>query len=296
MVVFGVDVAHVFEAEGGVPRVVRDCCTWVEEHGLQVVGCWRLAGDELLVKQYQDQYDAGDAVVLPPELDVGTVTGLIVRWLKSLPDGLFNTDEVTAMLAAKRDVAAVKGVVEGMAPPYKTTLQYLTRHWRRVALEAETNKMHAENMAKVVFMVLSNFAGRNPLEAMQFFDPIACMISSTEDIFADVEEPALDPKASLDNSFEALPPLEPDAKARVDEVFQRIDSDSSNALDPKEVLKAAGGSEQLSGWVKEVMDKNRNGFVEYGEWESFFMRLQAAGGIANVHELCDLFEQCLDDP
>jgi len=67
-----------------------------------------------------------------------------------------------------------------MATPHRATLEHLVRHWRRIAAEESSNKMHAKNIAIVVFMVLTNLDGKNlsPMDLMQMMNPILCIIQS----------------------------------------------------------------------------------------------------------------------
>merc|ERR1712072_1391085 len=163
--VFGISLKDA-SAQGteGVPQVVRMCCDWLDAHALQKVGIWREMGERGVIERIKAGLEDGN-YDLDAQLEVErsehhhirkglVVAGLLVQYIRDLPEGLINKQQVDDIIAAEKDVYKINAVIDKMAPEKKATLRYLVRHWRRVAQEHSCNKMTAENVAICIFMLL----------------------------------------------------------------------------------------------------------------------------------------------
>lgn len=132
--------------------------------------------------------------------EVGIVTGIIIRWLVSLPEGLFATEtQLRGLLAAQTDAHAIDAVLATMAPPYRATLEYLVQHWRRVCSKATHNKMHVVNVATCVFFSLTNLNSKpsmGPMDWVRGLAPVTTIIESSDLIFAD-DASTVEPTAAV---------------------------------------------------------------------------------------------------
>lgn len=113
-------------------------------------------------------------------------TGVIIRWLNLLPEGIIHTEEqVRALIAAQNDPHACLAVIDTMLPAHKATLEVLVRHWRLVVSE-KSNKMNVGNMARVVYMALTNCEGKaiDPMKDLrQMKMSIICILERFDVIF-----------------------------------------------------------------------------------------------------------------
>jgi len=181
-----------------VPPFVRGCCEWIEAYALGVEGCWRVAGDETQISFIQAELNRGVnwMTLLPdpqfPEEGVGIVTGLLLRFLKLLPAGLFHEEhQLDNLMAAGNDTGLIQEVIDSMEHAHQATLARLVYNWRLVAREENDNKMHAANIATCVFSTLTG-AGTlpdlTPQHLICLLQPVLCIIESADVIFREASE------------------------------------------------------------------------------------------------------------
>lgn len=135
------DLCMSKEAQNGIPPIVRHVCQWVEENALQVVGVWGLAGDPELTSTLQERFDKG-IFQLESNLEVGSVTALVVSWLNKLPEGLLTAADCDALIAAGSTRKTAGGgqeaakqlnrMLDVMGEHRRNTLRFLIHHFRRV--------------------------------------------------------------------------------------------------------------------------------------------------------------------
>jgi len=288
MGVYGVPLPD--DGSSFVPPLVLTCIAWIEEHAITAEGVWRVAGDSGLTSEYQAKFDADPNTTLPSDLDFGTVTALVVRWLKELQKvgGLISEAEARALINDAEDNAALNKVLESLGASRRATLEALVHHWRKVGSEENlpTTKMHPANMATCVMMVLSALP---PMDAAtKFKGPLEAIISNAEEIFpaSGKEEKHLE---SLDNGYDVLPALSATLQKAVDKLFVVIDANKSLVLEYNEMLRAVGNCADLANHFREILDTNKNGEVDKDEWQKFFQRLQLSESEDIAWELIELF-------
>lgn len=89
--VFGqrLDETVAYEQKFGphlVPILVEKCSEFILEHGVSEEGIFRLPGQDNLVKQLRDAFDAGERPSFDRETDVHTVASLLKLYLRDLPE------------------------------------------------------------------------------------------------------------------------------------------------------------------------------------------------------------------
>uniref|UniRef100_A0A8D2LI00 Rho GTPase activating protein 25 n=1 Tax=Varanus komodoensis TaxID=61221 RepID=A0A8D2LI00_VARKO len=90
-VVFGQQLVEtmVYEQKFGqhqVPILVEKCVEFIRKRGLNEEGIFRLPGQDNLVKQLRDAFDAGERPSFDQETDVHTVASLLKLYLRELPE------------------------------------------------------------------------------------------------------------------------------------------------------------------------------------------------------------------
>lgn len=186
---FGVPLQYLHNKHGWlVPPFVKTLCEWIEANALHAKGAWRVhLFDEAAIDTYQAKLDAGNGLELPP-CDIGARVGLLYRWLKLLPDGLFHTEQqVRHLMAAESDVDVCWAVVNSMAAANKATLQCLVQHWRTMTDAAGDNAMHPSAIATVIYGVLTNYKaiGISEEEQLYMLNPVLTIIERNDVVFAD---------------------------------------------------------------------------------------------------------------
>lgn len=83
-----------------VPRVVERCCSYIEAHGLQTVGIFRVGSSKKRVRQLREDFDLGVDVQLDEEQSVHDVSALLKEFLRDMPDPLLSRELYPAFLHA----------------------------------------------------------------------------------------------------------------------------------------------------------------------------------------------------
>uniref|UniRef100_A0A915JPW8 Rho-GAP domain-containing protein n=1 Tax=Romanomermis culicivorax TaxID=13658 RepID=A0A915JPW8_ROMCU len=141
-----------------IPHVLIHCINEIERRGLDSIGLYRIPGTETKVNELLNNFLWGKGV---PNLrlidDVNTIAGCIKRFLQQLKEPIIPTtswlDFVRAASAkdehGRYDNQALHRAIAELPMPNKDTLSFLILHFQRVASMKESNKMSAENLAKV---------------------------------------------------------------------------------------------------------------------------------------------------
>lgn len=83
-----------------VPRVVERCCSYIETHGLQTVGIFRVGSSKKRVRQLREDFDQGVDVQLDEEQSVHDVAALLKEFLRDIPDPILPRELYAAFLHA----------------------------------------------------------------------------------------------------------------------------------------------------------------------------------------------------
>lgn len=135
-----------------LPAPLRLALPWLNEHGLDEEGLYRVPGSTALLADLRTSFDAGVHVALPPPPDLlpETVGSLIKDYVRELPDPLLPTDVQNAAsqgrIAAAAAADAAREAVRRCGPVQRALLCCYFGHMRRVVARAEVNRMHAENL------------------------------------------------------------------------------------------------------------------------------------------------------
>jgi len=141
-----------------VPYLVKLCCDIVSEKGLDVVGIYRVPGNNAAVTYLTEQINKGvDSFALEDQRwqDVNVVSSLLKSFFRKLPNPLFTADMYSLFIeASKVDQSArrmdqLRKLVRALPDFHFETLKYVTNHLCQVAEHSSTNKMEVRNLAIV---------------------------------------------------------------------------------------------------------------------------------------------------
>ena len=153
-------------SEGLVPNIVKSCCKHISEHGLDVVGIFRIDSSKKRIKEIKEMYDTGKEVLLDESFNPNDAACVLKEYLRSLPEPLLTRDLYSGFLAttklkdSSQRLEAVRHLICLLPVPNRDTLQVLLKlldnvrnHSSPVLDENETqtggNKMDAFNLAMV---------------------------------------------------------------------------------------------------------------------------------------------------
>lgn len=171
---FGVQVCVLTSKANPVPKVVELLLMHVELNGLYTEGIYRKSGSACRARELHQILETDPESVCLDNYPIHTITGLVKRWLRELPDplmtyALYNDFLHAAELPERTErIRAVYQKVEELPPSNYKTLERLIFHLVRVAKEEEHNKMTASSLA-IVFApcILRSPDSNDPFLAMK---------------------------------------------------------------------------------------------------------------------------------
>jgi len=141
-----------------VPYLVKVCCDIVNERGLEIVGIYRVPGNNAAVTYLTEQVNKGvQAFALDDHRwqDVNVVSSLLKSFFRKLPDPLFTMDMYSMFIEASkidqphRRLEELRRLVHDLPDMHQETLRYVTQHLCNVAEHSSINKMEVRNLAIV---------------------------------------------------------------------------------------------------------------------------------------------------
>ncbi|XP_070700770.1 unconventional myosin-IXb [Pempheris klunzingeri] len=152
---FGVHVCVLTSKANPVPKVVELLLMHVELNGLYAEGIYRKSGSACRARELHQILETDPEATCLDNYPMHTITGLVKRWLRELPDplmtfSLYNDFLHAVELPEKADrIRAVYQKLDELPPANYNTLERLIFHLVRVAKEEEHNKMSANSLAIV---------------------------------------------------------------------------------------------------------------------------------------------------
>ncbi|GAB1609267.1 rho GTPase-activating protein 24-like [Argonauta hians] len=158
-----------------VPYITEACVNFLEKHGLETEGVYRLAGRIVLIKELQESFDTGVAINLEDsEADVHTVASLLKLYLRELPDSIIPSEYFQKFMGiAYEAVDKHKNQDEEFIPRLTDAvnilevdnyniLKYLCRHLYKVSQHSDVNKMTLANLSMVFGPNIIRHEDENP--------------------------------------------------------------------------------------------------------------------------------------
>uniref|UniRef100_G3URM3 Rho GTPase activating protein 25 n=1 Tax=Meleagris gallopavo TaxID=9103 RepID=G3URM3_MELGA len=178
-----------------VPILVQKCAEFIREHGVNEEGIFRLPGQDNLVKQLRDAFDAGERPSFGRDTDVHTVASLLKLYLRELPEPVVPWMQYEDFLLCGQtlDVDQKKGHQDllkqlSLLPRDNyNLLSYICRFLYEIQLNSGVNKMSVDNLATVIGVNLIRPKMEDPATIMRGTLPIqkvmTVMISNHADLF-----------------------------------------------------------------------------------------------------------------
>ncbi|NWR92337.1 RHG25 protein, partial [Furnarius figulus] len=220
--VFGQHLAETmaYEQKFGQPQVpilVQKCAEFILEHGLSEEGIFRLPGQDNLVKQLRDAFDAGERPSFDRDTDVHTVASLFKLYLRELPEPVVPWAQYEDFLLCGQalDADETKGHQEllkqlSLLPRDNyNLLSYICRFLHEIQLNSSVNKMGVDNLATVIGVNLIRPKIEDPATIMrgtpQVQKVMTVMISDHTNLFPPAKDVPLSPPAPQNEKKAPVP-------------------------------------------------------------------------------------------
>lgn len=224
-----------------VPAPIRVCTTWLNQHGLQEEGLYRIPGSKEEVNKFIRQFDQGLDVEIPELYFAGNVASLIVQFLRQMPESLFSNKLAPVFEQVSEEVAVnpaklpmLKKLVGMLPADHFCTIKMLIEHLVNVSTYSETNQMTGEKLAMCVYT--------------QMAQTFQMLIMNCDFIF-DQPVPAL-PEAEGKPS-----PSPPPSQEQVPEQDQEVQSSPRASVDPRESASSELGVGGQQAFKPEMFDR-----------------------------------------
>jgi hypothetical protein len=137
-----------------LPTVFRQCIDFLEEHGVNHQGVYRLPGVKSKVEELKSHFDKGEVVDLS-EQDPNTVASLLKLYLRELPEPLIPHSSLSGRidnifdLSEEEQSEILREVVDTLQTPNRLLLSWLLEHMTHIVGKSGVNKMTLPNMVIV---------------------------------------------------------------------------------------------------------------------------------------------------
>ncbi|XP_012287715.1 ralA-binding protein 1 [Orussus abietinus] len=143
-----------------LPLVVRDCIDYVEEHGMNVEGLYKVSGVKSKVQALKKLYHQRESVNMS-EFEPTVATSLLILFLRELPEPVLENSELTSRF---EQAASTKEVAQREAQLIRLTQQlpecnqvllaWVILHLDHVTTCEKSTKMNAQTIAMTLSPVL----------------------------------------------------------------------------------------------------------------------------------------------
>ncbi|KAK2819666.1 hypothetical protein Q7C36_021312 [Tachysurus vachellii] len=142
------------EDADGIPLVMRDTITFLQEKGLQTEGIFRRSANVNLVKDIQLKYNSGEQVNFFELDDVHLAAVILKTFLRELPEPLLTYSLYNDVVNFQRvdsasQAATVRNMLTSLPEVNYVSLRFLVWFLAQVSAESEVNKMSNTNLAVV---------------------------------------------------------------------------------------------------------------------------------------------------
>lgn len=178
-----------------VPIIVEKCADFMREHGLKEEGIFRLPGQDNLVKELRDAFDAGERPSFNRDTDVHTVASLFKLYFRELPEPVVPWSQYEDFLACSQMMCSNNKLghqelmkqISLLPQANHNLLSYICRFLHEVQLHSAINKMSVDNLATVIGVNLFRPKIEDPVAIMrgapQIQKLMTVMISNHDELF-----------------------------------------------------------------------------------------------------------------
>ncbi|KFP92487.1 Rho GTPase-activating protein 25, partial [Apaloderma vittatum] len=225
-----------------VPILVQKCAEFIREHGVSEEGIFRLPGQDNLVKQLRDAFDAGERPSFDRDTDVHTVASLLKLYLRELPEPVVPWMQYEDFLLCGQalDADDRKGHQEllkqlSLLPRDNyNLLSYICRFLHEIQLNSSVNKMSVDNLATVIGVNLIRPQREDPAIIMRGTPRIqkvmTVMISDHAELFPPSKDVPPSPPTQKNDKKSPVPRSSVGWDAAEDSVVPRAESLSQRQM------------------------------------------------------------------
>uniref|UniRef100_A0AAQ6ALW3 SLIT-ROBO Rho GTPase-activating protein 1 n=1 Tax=Amphiprion ocellaris TaxID=80972 RepID=A0AAQ6ALW3_AMPOC len=183
---------------GSIPLLVESCIRYINLHGLQHQGIFRVSGSQVEVNDIKNSFERGNDPLIDEESnhDINSVAGVLKLYFRGLENPLFPKDRFNDLISCIRienmyeRAQCIRKILLGVPRATLVVMRYLFAFLNHLSQYSDENMMDAGNLA-IVF-------GPTLLPTPDTLDQVACqahvneviktVILNHDNIFPDTKE------------------------------------------------------------------------------------------------------------
>lgn len=160
-------------ANTGVPSPIMVALTWLDAHGLEEQGLYRIPGSKMQVEGLIARFDRGEHVEIPVQYSGSNLASLVVQYLRRLPENLFTNEFAPIFqraMGSEQQLSMLKLLLSKLPQANFCTIRALALHLARVAQRSDVNEMTAQNLSICVYTSMAQVMNALILNCDYLFD------------------------------------------------------------------------------------------------------------------------------
>lgn len=277
-----------------VPLLVELCAQIVETRGLDMIGIYRVPGNNAAVSLLTETVNQGlEGIDLSDTRwnDVNIVSSLLKAYFRKLPEPLLTSHLYSKfILASKVDdpikrLVAIKKLLQELPIHHYETLRFLMHHLKKVVDHSDVNKMEARNLAIVFGPTLARSRDNNMITMVTDMSHqcylVETLITYVNWLFEDHSD-TVPFEMNIKDKRKTHPPPTIHSSALLSNIdkLDRSRGDGLQDILPQEIFTS------LRNTTRHLRNRNRK---KAGEWESE-MAFKRSGIIEQDELTCDLLD------
>ncbi|XP_077565915.1 SLIT-ROBO Rho GTPase-activating protein 1-like [Stigmatopora nigra] len=168
------------DSSKAIPLLVESCIRYINLHGLQHQGIFRVSGSQVEVNDIKNTFERGNDPLIDEESnhDINSVAGVLKLYFRGLENPLFPSDRFNDLIACVRmenlyeRAQCVQKILLGVPRATLVVMRYLFAFLNHLSKYSDENMMDAGNLA-IVF-------GPTLLPTPEALDQVACQAHVNE--------------------------------------------------------------------------------------------------------------------
>ncbi|KAG8554363.1 hypothetical protein GDO81_003773 [Engystomops pustulosus] len=283
---FNGDLEEFVQSSGeAIPRVVSSCIRFINLHGLQHEGIFRVPGSQVQVNEIRSAFERGEDPLDSSYTgnDVDSVAGVLKLYFRGLekplfPNDMFNELLYSLQLESQERVLHLKKLVSQLPPTVTLVLRYLFAFLNHLSQYSDENMMDPYNLAVCFGPTLVSIPeGQDPVSVQAHVNEVVkTIIIFQERIFpgpAELEGPVYEKCMTVEEDEEYCDPL----ALTIEESDQEMQQDMAISEDELDTVEAFAKFDYSARTPQELSFKKGETIVLHSKASGDWWRGESAG-------------------
>ncbi|XP_073446882.1 rho GTPase-activating protein 4 isoform X3 [Dendrobates tinctorius] len=285
---FNGDLEEFVQSSGeAIPRVVSSCIRFINLHGLQHEGIFRVPGSQAQVNEIRSAFERGEDRLDSSYTgnDVDSVAGVLKLYFRGLEKPLFPKDMFNELLSSlqleiQERVAHLKKLVAQLPPTVTLVLRYLFAFLNHLSQYSDENMMDPYNLAVCFGPTLVSIPeGQDPVSVQAHSNEVVkTIIIYQERIFpgpTELEGPVYEKCMTMEEDEEYCDTLA--LEATIEESDQEMQQEMAVSEDELETVEALAKFDYLARTPQELSFKKGDLIVLHSKASGDWWRGESGG-------------------